>query len=412
MTTTRPVLNQTEISAEESSRRAERFPLGAGIGFEDLSDAGREHVLDELREHEPVSWVPALGGWLATSRAAAREVLGARGTSSVKAEQNLVRASLGHLMLTTDEDEHDRLRKPFERPFRVDEAERRFGGPAAELTTSLIDTFADRAECELGTAFAAPYAILMAGRVLGLDLRDVSRLEGIYTALADGMVYDGDPTRAERAEAARTELNGLLHTELLRTRRTPDDSLTSVVSRGGGHDLSDEEIVAQLRVVLFGAIETIQASVLTTYFSLLNHPDQLAEVLADPSLVYDAAEEARRLIPPVAFVERWTRAPLTVGSVTIPANEFIGVSVLAANRDPEVFADPLTYDIHRANTRRGLSFSFGEHACLGLHLARIQTAIAVRGLLERLPEPRIVSVAEPSGFAFRKPGDLRVAWQV
>lgn len=411
-TCTYPVLAQTEVSPEEAARRAERFPYGARLAFEDLEHAGREHALDTLRRHEPVSWVPALGGWLATSRTAARAVLGARGVSSVKADENLVRASLGHMMLTTDGDEHDRLRKPFERPFRPAEAERRFGRAAAELTATLIDAFADRGECNLGSEFAAPYAILMAGHVLGLDLSDVQRLDRIYSALAAGMVYDGDPARALRANAAREELNGILGAELIRKRENPDESLTSHISRVGDHGLGDDEVIAQLRVILFGAIETVQASVLTTMFQLLHHPDQLAQVRADPELVHLASEEARRLIPPVAFVERWTREPLQIDDVTIPAGEFVGVSVLAANRDPATFTDPLTYDIHRPNVRRSLAFSFGEHACLGLHLARVQTAIAVRALLERLPDAQIVSHDQPDGFAFRKPDNLRITWRI
>ena len=97
---------------------------------------------------------------------------------------------------------------------------------------------------------------------------------------------------------------------------------------------------------------------------------------------------------------------------TIPEGEFVGVSVLAANRDPDTFTDPLTYDIHRPNVRRSLAFSFGEHACLGLHLARVQTAIAVRALLERLPDPQIIGHDQPDGFAFRKPDNLRISWRV
>ena len=148
--------------------------------------------------------------------------------------------------------------------------------------------------------------------------------------------------------------------------------------------LDDGEIAAQLRVIMFGAIETIQGSVMNTLLLLLRNPDQLRLVRTDPALLGGAVDEALRLIPPVAFMERWTRAPVAIGEVAIGAGEFVGVSVIAANRDPAVFADPLRFDVRRANPRHALSFSFGEHHCLGAPLARIETVTAVGRLLETL----------------------------
>ena len=159
---------------------------------------------------------------------------------------------------------------------------------------------------------------------------------------------------------------------------------------------------------MFGAIETIQASVLTTLMLLIQHPESMAEVRADPSLLVGAVDEAIRWMPPVAFMERWTREPVMFAGVEIGPREFIGVSVIAANRDPSVFVDPLRYDIHRGNARHGLSFSSGEHHCLGVHLARMQTVIALEELLAAWPEIELMSVTPPSGFAFRRPSDMVV----
>ena len=83
-------------------------------------------------------------------------------------------------------------------------------------------------------------------------------------------------------------------------------------------------------------------------------------MLAEPELVGNAVEESMRLIPPVAFIERWTTRPTSLGEVALERGEFVGVSTLAANRDPEVFADPLRYDVRRANARHHLAFSFGD----------------------------------------------------
>ena len=99
-----------------------------------------------------------------------------------------------------------------------------------------------------------------------------------------------------------------------------------------------------------------------------------------------------------------------LAGVVVPAGEFIGASVIAANRDPHVFADPLRFDMRRDNARKGLAFSFGEHHCIGVHLARMQTAIALKRLLVRLPGLTLVDVTPPAGFAFRRPERLVVAW--
>ena len=93
----------------------------------------------------------------------------------------------------------------------------------------------------------------------------------------------------------------------------------------------------------------------------------------------------------------------------MPAHEFVGVSVLAANRDPAHFNDPLRFDLARANASRSLSFSFGVHACLGLHLARAQTTGAITALWDRLGRLPIIDATEPEGFAFRKPAHMIVA---
>jgi cytochrome P450 len=175
--------------------------------------------------------------------------------------------------------------------------------------------------------------------------------------------------------------------------------------------MSDEEIVAQLRVILFGAIETVESTIANAVLLLLQHPDQRAILHHDPGFAGNAIEEGMRVIPPVAFIERWTAAPVTLGGVELGPGEFVGVSVVAANRDPAVFADPLRFDLRRANARHGLGFSFGVHHCIGVHLARLETLVAVRGLLERLPGLELVGCEEPGGFAFRKPARLDVRWR-
>lgn len=403
------LISQVEVGADEDAERRARFPVGARITFEDLEAAGREPVIDELRDREPVSWVPALGGWLVSGWEPARQVLHPRTPTTVEAEQNLVRASLGRMMLTVDGSEHTRMRTALDAPFRAREIEERFGDSLRGLVEELVVGLRGQSGAEIGQDFAAPYAVRMAGQALGLSLDDVARIDGFYADFAGAMVYDGDPEPVRRADRARADLNALLLDELDRCRRRPDGSITSALAQDG-RGLSDDEIVAQLRVVMFGAIETIQASVMNTLLLLLQHPSQLDDVRREPGLLDGAVAEAIRLVPPVAFVERWTREPVRVADVDIPAREFVGVSVIGANRDPAVFADPGVFDVRRPNAGRALSFSYGIHACLGLHLARIQSTAAIGGLLAAFPGLELGRFEPPSGFAFRRPASLEIGW--
>lgn len=413
MTTTesqprRPLVRQSEIDPAVDGERRARFPRGAALSYADLDEPGREEVLDALREVEPVSWSPALGGWLVTSRKAAREAL-SRPELTVEAEGNLVRSSLGEMMLVTDGAEHKRLRKAFDAHFKPGTIEAAFTEVVRREATRLLDEIAPAGGAELGESFAAPFAVRMAGRLLGIALEDIRQINDFYSAFAGAMIYDGNPGRQRVADRAREELNAILHAELERSRGGRERSITALVanSRSG---LTDDELIAQLRVIMFGAIETIQASIMNTLLLLLQHPDQLAAVRQDPDLLTGAGEEARRLIPPVGFVERWTREAVVIDGVEIPAGEFVAVSILGPNRDPETFEDPARFDVHRPNSSRALTFSFGPHACLGLHVARLEVRIALEEILSRFPGLRLVAADEPAGFSFRRPATMHLAW--
>jgi cytochrome P450 len=313
--------------------------------------------------------------------------------------------------MTTDAEAHDRQRLPFDEPFRMREVRKRFEAPVEARVDRLLTELLPRGACELASDFAAPFAIGVAGDILGLPLDDVPKIRGFYDAFAGAMVYDGDPEPQRRADAARAALDEILLGELARVRAEPDASVTSAIATHPAVDLTDEEIAAQLRVILFGAIETVESMVLNSVLLLLKHPDQLAAVRAEPELLPNAIEEAMRLIPPVAFIERWTSTPTTLGNVELDRGEFVGVSTLAAGRDPEVFEDPLRFDVRRENARHHLAFSFGRHHCLGFNMARLQGAIALRALLDGLPGLELVEAPGPTGFAFRKSAKLHLRWQ-
>ena len=226
------------------------------------------------------------------------------------------------------------------------------------------------------------------------------------------MVYDGDPEPQRLADAARGELNAVLHADLARCRREPDASITSQVSNDPDPGVDDDEAVAQLRVIMFGGIETIQAAIMNTLLLLLRDPAQLEAVRADAS----AARERGRGVAAPDPAGRLHRA-LDGGAHHDRRRSSSGpASSSEARCSPPTatratFADPLRYDVHRENARRHLAFSFGEHFCLGAHLARLEITEALGHLLDRLPGLRLVACEEPAGFAFRRPARLALAWE-
>ncbi len=120
-----------------------------------------------------------------------------------------------------------------------------------------------------------------------------------------------------------------------------------------------------------------------------------------------------RLEPAAAVVDRYATRDVTLGGAEIRERELVRVSLAGANRDPAVFDEPDRFDVRRRNARLQLAFAQGPHVCLGMHLARLETQIAVRRTLERLPglrlDPERPSLV--SGLVFRKPAELNVLWR-
>ena len=195
--------------------RSARFPIGAAIEFDDLEVHSRVAALDRLRDFEPISWVPALGGWLVTSHELARELLGRSDEFTVWAEPNLVRASLGVMMLTSDGAEHARQRQPFDEPFRVRPVRERFAEPVHRHIDALLASCVRAGGCELVEEFAAPFAIGLAGRRARPPARRRRRACRSSTRRSPARwSTTATPSRSAAPTSARAELNAILLEEV------------------------------------------------------------------------------------------------------------------------------------------------------------------------------------------------------
>jgi len=381
-------------------RTAERFPLGAGITIADLE--GDPHaLLAELRAREPVSWLPAMDGWLVTRRDLALAAMRDAGAFTVQDPRFTTAQVVGESMLSLDGAEHARHRTPFVAPLGLGEVRRRLGEAVAEEAARLADALAPAGEGELRRSFAGPLAAAAVTRALGLERAGAGAVLGWYDAIVAAVtdLSAGRPAGpaaqravAELGEAVRPALGG--------------DSML------GAAGLSPEEVASNAAVLLFGGIETMEGMIGNALVHLLGDPAALELVRADPARLPDAVEESLRLEPAAAVIDRYATSAVTLGDAAIGAGDLVRISITAANRDPESFADPDRFDLDRDNARRHLAFAAGPHVCIGMHLARLEAHVALGTLLERLPGLRLDPQRPPAirGLVFRKPPALHVLW--
>jgi cytochrome P450 len=179
-----------------------------------------------------------------------------------------------------------------------------------------------------------------------------------------------------------------------------------------GSDLTDDEIASNIAVLLFGGVVTSEATIASVLFHVLGDESTRDQVAADRSLVRGAVEEAIRIEPAAAVVDRYATRAISVGGARIRQSNLVRVSLTAAGRDPLVFADPDRFDMRRANTGKHLGFARGPHACLGMHLARLEARAALDAVLSTLPGVALdgANTRPPEGLIFRGPERVTATW--
>ncbi|MFF7070430.1 cytochrome P450 [Streptomyces pseudovenezuelae] len=381
------------------------FPLGAATTSAEL--AGDPHPrLAELRAHEPVSWLPALNGWLVTRRDLALDVMRDAETFTVDDPRFSTARIVGPSMLSLDGDEHTRHREPFTAPFRPREVRDGFAEFIEGQTDRLVTGLEPAGAAELRRAFAGPLAVAVVTEALGLVDAGTDTVLAWYDAIVRSV---SDITEGRAAGPAGPEAYAHLRRAVEATVAKGAES--SLLASAAGR-LALPEVASNAAVLMFGGIETTEAMIANALLHLLRHPDQLALVQADFTLLDGAIEESLRLEPGAAVVDRYATRDLTLGPAAIRRGDLVTVSLTGANRDPAVFPDPDRFDVRRPNARLQLAFAHGPHYCLAAHLARLETRIALRHLLDRLPALRLDPdhPTAPHGLVFRKPPTLHVLW--
>ncbi|MFI7613081.1 cytochrome P450 [Nonomuraea terrae] len=357
-------------------------------------------ALAGLREQAPMtplSFVDGHVGWLATGYEAARTVL-ADPRFSARRELMHVPLDLGFAheiaggppeageFLRMDPPEHTRYRRLLIAQFtarRLKQLEPRI----AEVTQTCLDRMeAAGSPVDLVREFALPVPSRVICELFGVPY---ARLEEFQNHL--GTMVDTDAPGEEAMEAYTAFLEFLAGLIADKRKAPGEDFFSGLVDSG---ELSDEELT-NIGFILFGAgFETTANMLGLGTFALLSHPDQLALLRGDPSLIDGAVEELLRHLTIIHFGPlRAALEDVEVEGALVRKGQVVVVSLPAANRDPKRFTDPERLDI-TGSAQGHLTFGYGPHQCLGQQLARIEMRIAFPALLARFPTLRLACAPE------------------
>ena len=342
----------------------------------------------------------------ALSYNAVTQVLRSGSPFSSSSYTNTIGMVMGHSILEMDEPEHNTYRALIEQTFNRREMERWEAEVITPTVNSFIDRFVDRGKADLVHEFTFPFPVHVITGMLGLPKEDLPQFHRWTVELIN---IPGDPARGI---AASQKLHDYLVVVIDKRRKEPREDLISLLAHAelDGTRLNDEEICAFLRLLLPAGAETTYRSSGNLLCGLLTNPDQLNAVRDDRSLLPQAIEEGLRWEPPLLSIIRSATEDTEVDGVPVPKGASVMVCVGAANHDESRWEDPETFNIFRKRFPH-VVFGFGAHVCLGQHLARMETSIALNALFDRCPNLRLDPEADDThitGMIFRSPAELPV----
>jgi cytochrome P450 len=296
-------------------------------------------------------------------------------------------ALLTRNMILADEPEHRRLRNLVHKAF-TPRALARLEGRIEQLTHELLDAAEPQGRVDLMQLYALPIPVTVIKELVGVSDEDMPRFRSGIRVLSAGFTgWNFLRTIVWDLPATIRFVRGLI----ARKRADPgDDILTGLIQADeAGERLTDDELVSMVMLLILAGYETTVHLITNSVVSLLLHPEQLARLRAEPELIGSAVEEVLRYNGPVQSSKpAYAREDVTIHGVIIPKGATVMPLLGAANHDPAVFERPEVFDIARTPNRH-LGFGQGIHYCLGAPLARMETRIALKTLLERNPNLRL-----------------------
>ncbi|MER7675545.1 cytochrome P450 [Streptomyces sp. NPDC096934] len=360
-----------------------------------------------LREARPLSRVSLYDGrsvWVVTGHGTARDLLTDPRLSSdrtrpafpMPTERFASARDRRVALLGLDDPAHHTQRRMLVPSFTL----RRIGSlrPRIQETVDrLLDAMEEKgAPAELVGDFALPVPSMVICALLGVPYADHEFFEEQSRRLLRG------PTAADTQEA-RDRLDAYFGTLIDRKQKEPGDGLLDelIQDRLREGEVDREELISLATILLVAGHETTANMISLGTFTLLRHPEQLAELRAEPTLMPAAVEELLRFLSIADGLLRVAVEDIEVAGATIRADDGVVFSTSVINRDDHTFAEPDALDWHRP-ARHHVAFGFGIHQCLGQNLARAEMEIALLSLFDRFPGLRLDAPADDIPF---KPGD-------
>ncbi|MCC8338002.1 cytochrome P450 [Streptomyces sp. R1] len=284
--------------------------------------------------------------------------------------------------------------------FRGSELQERFLPVIERNSRELIDAFRHTGRADLVADYATRFPVNVIADMLGLDKADHDRFHGWYTSVIAFLGnLSGDQEVAAAGARTRVEFAEYMIPIIRERREKPGDDLLSTLCAAevDGVRMSDEDIKAFCSLLLAAGGETTDKAIAGIFANLLAHPEQLAAVREDRSLIPRAFAETLRYTPPVHMIMRQTATDVTLSGGTIPAGATVTCLIGAANRDESRYRDPDRFDIMRDDLTTTtafsaaadhLAFALGRHFCVGALLAKAEVETGVGQLLDALPDLR------------------------
>ncbi len=358
-----------------------------------FADGVPHRELAELRASTPVAWQEMDGEpgfWVVLRHAdvvaASRSPTLYSATEGGVVLEDLEPANLDmmrNMLLAMDPPRHTTYRRPLAESFKA----KVIGDLEDQIREITRDLMAETAELGPDVEFVhdvtAKLPSRVMGRLMGLPEEDWDLVLSLAERQTSGQDPDIVGDDAEIDQSASIEM-AMYALELAARRRQepPREDLTTLILEGDfdGQRMTDVDFASFFVQLVTAGNDTTKTLLSSGLLALLRHPDQLAELRADPSLVAGAVEEVLRWANPIHYFRRTATAATELGGTTIAAGDKVVLYYTAANRDPAVFADPDRFDVHR-HPNPHLAFGIAEHFCLGVHLARLEGRVFFEELL-------------------------------
>ena len=316
---------------------------------------------------------------------------------------------IAQVMLFANGDAHQRRRQPVARTFafKLMEAMR---PKAADVVAEIINDHLGKGPFDFLKEFAAQVPARIIADILGIPRSDLPVFMKWISDTAESIGFV-DVSRRADIEKSLVEFNTYVGKLLDDRRANPRGDFLSdyVAATAASGDMTEGEIRAQVVGLILAGSDTTRNSMCMTLFELLQHPEQWKALCADPDgLKKRASEEGLRYQPVVSGIPRVTTKDLEIEGYLIPAGAVLAVSILSVLRDPAVYADPESFNIHRTDQQRWhLAFGAGAHRCAGEALARVELEETLAAIARLAPNTRIVGAAPKL-----QPGAIRTVDQM